>query len=118
MSGAATRFGVTPSRLRFGEEPKQEGTWAGRRLLLLDDEPAFELSFWCGTCAFLFRRLDGANQTVAVEQLQARLTEGIGLEPDIIATFAKLLPEDESLPLLLSVTPRLSLPMRAGDYFA
>jgi hypothetical protein len=118
MSGAATRLGVTPSRLRFGEEPKQEGTWAGRRLLLLDDEPAFELSFWCGTCAFLFRRLDGANQTVSVEQLQDRLTVGIGLEPDIIATFAELLPEDEYLPLLLSVTPRLSLPMRAGDYFA
>jgi hypothetical protein len=118
MSGAATRLGVTPSRLRFGEEAKQEGTWAGRRLLWLDDEPAFELSFWCGTCAFLFRRLEGANQTVSVEQLQDRLTDGIGIEPDIIATFSELLPEDDYLPLLLSVTPRLILPMRAGDYFA
>jgi hypothetical protein len=45
------------SRLRFGEEPKPPEAWAGRRLLWLDDRPAFELTLWCGTCPFIFRRL-------------------------------------------------------------
>lgn len=62
--------------------------------------------------------MSGANQTVSIGELRERLTDGIGLEPDIIAAFSQLLPEDDYVPLLLSVPPRLTLPMRAGDYFA
>lgn len=54
-------LGTDHPRLVFGKDAKAEGTWAGRRVLLLDDRPAFELSYWCGTCPFLFRRLEGAN---------------------------------------------------------
>jgi hypothetical protein len=59
------RGDASSARLAFAEADKPEGTWAGRRLLVLDDKPAFELSFWCGTCPFLFERLEGAHETLS-----------------------------------------------------
>lgn len=118
-AGRVVRLGVPDSRLRFGEEPKAPGAWAGRRVLSLDERPAFELSFWCGTCQFLFRRLEGANDTLSLDDLQMRLSDGLrGLDDEVIAAFAQLLPEDEYLPLLLTVVPRLTMPSGPGDYFA
>jgi hypothetical protein len=113
------RLGVPDSRLRFGEEPKESGAWAGRRVLSLDERPAFELSFWCGTCQFLFRRLEGANDTLSLDGLQMRLSDGLrGFDDEVIGAFAQLLPEDDYLPLLLTVVPRLTMPSSPGDYFA
>jgi hypothetical protein len=39
-------------------------------------EAGFELSWWCGTCQFLFRGLDGANDTLSIPELRQRLTTG------------------------------------------
>ena len=47
--GQVQTLGSPKPRLAFGEEPKAAGTWAGRRLLSLDEKPAYELSSWCGT---------------------------------------------------------------------
>ena len=74
-AGAVQTLGGRKPRLVFGEEPKAAGEWAGRRVLSLDEKPAFELSFWCGTCQFLFKRLEGANQTLSLGGLQQRLTD-------------------------------------------
>ncbi len=107
------------ARLRFGEEAKAEGAWAGRRLLLLDEKPAFELSFWCGTCPFLFKRLSGSNDTVSLAEMENRLAEGIDdLDDEVIDRFASLLPAGDYAPLLLQVQPRLIRPVEPGDYFA
>jgi hypothetical protein len=93
-------------------------------VLVLDDEPAFERSFWCGTCPFLFRRLKGARQTLSLEpqsweDLRERLARRL-TEPDgaVVEAFAALLPEDDYLPLLLQVEPRLVVPGQDGDYFS
>jgi hypothetical protein len=105
-SSGMQRFGVDPARaaLRFGEEPKAKGTWAGRRLLWLGDEPAFELTYWCGTCPITFERLKGANGTLSVPELEYRLSEGLNdVDPDVLAIFVDLLPADTYLPMLLSV---------------
>jgi len=119
-SGPVTSLGVPQGfRLRFGEEPKPPGAWAGRRLLWLDDRPAFELTLWCGTCPFIFRRLDGANGTVSLPELEQRLADGIdGIDEDLVAAFAELLPQGQYLPMLLNVQPRLVYPVKPGDYFA
>jgi hypothetical protein len=117
--GEPSRLGAQASRLRFGEDAKQEGSWAGRRLLWLDDEPAFELSYWCGTCPFLFQRLSGSNETVSIAKLERELAEGLdGLDASIIRAFSQLLPEGEYVPLLLAVQPRLVQPLEPGDYFS
>jgi hypothetical protein len=117
LSASAPRtLGVAEGeRLRFGQEPKQ----TGRRLLLLDERPAFELSFWCGTCQFLFKRLEGANQTTSLEDLGERLADGLdGLDEPTVERFAELLPEGSYVPMLLQIEPRLVHPAEDDDYFA
>lgn len=121
LSASAPRtLGVAEgARVRFGEEPKQEGTFAGRRLLFLDERPAFELSFWCGTCQFLFKRLEGANQTASLEDVGQRLADGLdGIDEEIVDRFAELLPQGMYVPMLLQIEPRLVLPSDNDDYFA
>src|SRR3954468_23804919 len=89
------------ARLRFGEEEKAEGAWAGRRLLFLDEKPAFELSFWCATCQFLFQREPGANETLSLQELESRLADGVdGFDDEVVGAFGGLLTDGEYLPLL------------------
>ena len=119
-SAPARTLGVeSGARVRFGEEEKAEGAYAGRRVLFLDDKAAFELSFWCGTCQFLFKRQYGANETVSLADMEERLADGIAaLDEDVISTFGSLLPAGEYLPLLVRVEPRLVRPVQPGDYFS
>jgi hypothetical protein len=119
-SAAARVLGVEmEARVRFGEEDKAEGAWSGRRLLFLDEKPAFELSFWCGTCQFLFKRQYGAKETLSLAETEDRLAEGVDdLDDEVVSRFASLLPAGEYLPLLLRVEPRLVRPVEPGDYFA
>jgi hypothetical protein len=107
------------ARLHFGEAPKPKGAWAGKRLLWLDGRGAFELSLWCGTCPFLFERLDGANGTLSIAALEERLAQGMAaIEPAIVERFAQLLDPGSYIPMLLEIEPRLVWPSAAGDYFA
>ncbi len=109
----------TDTWLRFGEEAKAPGAWSGRRLLFAADKPAFELSFWCGTCQFMFRRLEGATEGGSLEAMQERLTAGLDdLDDDVIQQFASVLPRGDYVPLLLEVLPRLVAPAQSDDYFA
>lgn len=104
--------------LRFGEAPKG-GALAGRRLLWVGGEAAFELTFWCGSCPVLFQRLEGATRTLSVAGMEDRLGGGLdGVDPDVLAAFAGLLPAGAYLPMLLRVTPRLVTPASEHDYFA
>ncbi|MFE1770159.1 hypothetical protein [Streptomyces sp. NPDC059008] len=108
------------ARLRFETERQEIGGGPRRRLLMVDDEPAFELSFYCGTCPLLFRRLETAREKLSLESVQERLTGALD-DPDdagVIEAFGALLPEGEYLPLLLDVEPRLVVPGKEGDYFS
>lgn len=76
------RFGA---RVRFSEQRWERRLW-------LDDRPTFDVT-WCGTCPFLFERLDGPATTLSLPELQDRLAEGLdGLDRDVITAFARLLP--------------------------
>ncbi|WP_254875639.1 hypothetical protein [Streptomyces sp. CAI 127] len=111
---------ASEARLHFETELQEIGGGPRRRLLMVDDEPAFELSFYCGTCPLLFRRLEGAREKLSLESVQERLTGALD-DPDgggVIDAFGALLPEGEYLPLLLSVEPRLAIPGQEGDYFS
>ncbi|MFE7332952.1 hypothetical protein ACFU8W_50825 [Streptomyces sp. NPDC057565] len=111
---------ASEARLHFETELQEIGGGPRRRLLMVDDEPAFELSFYCGTCPLLFRRLAGAREKLSLESVQERLTGALD-DPDdggVIEAFGALLPEGEYLPLLLSVEPRLVVPGQEGDYFS
>ena len=116
------RLGVDESRarLRFGEGPKPAGSWVGRRLIWIDgsDQPAFELSYWCGTCPFLFQRLDGVAGTLSIAALTEKLANGLDhIDPAVVDAFAELLPAGVYLPMLLRISPTLVHPGGEHDYF-
>lgn len=95
-------------RVRFsGTSPGNYPT----RTLIVDEEPAFELSHWCGTCQFLFKRLDGSTATLG-QDCGGDDTEAL------IARYGALLPAAEYEPMRLEVVPRLVMPAGPGDYFA
>jgi len=105
--------------VRFGEQAKPEGAWAGRRLMWLGQDAAFELSFWCGTCQLLFKRLEGANETLSLPDVEQRLAGGLDRIDDVVVgQFAGLLSEDVYIPMLLEVRPELVTPGHSGDYFS
>ena len=105
--------------LRFGREHAPEDSWPGRRLMFLREAPAFELSHFCGTCQVLFKRLDGANETLSQVEVEPQLTAGLSHVDDaVVETFGGLLPAGRYVPMLLSIQPRLILPARPGDYFS
>ncbi|HXL88413.1 MAG TPA: hypothetical protein VN969_05420 [Streptosporangiaceae bacterium] len=116
--GGPVRLGSPDAPLRFAEKDRP-GTWRGNRYLMLDGQDAFELSFWCGTCPFLFERQTGASRTLSPEQLTARLGAGLsGVDADVVAAAGALIPEGEYLPLLTTIRPRLVLPGDRDDYFS
>ena len=117
-AGRPMTLGGDRPRVIFGEGPKAAGAWAGSRVLLLDDEPAFELSYWCGTCQLLFERLEGADDTLSIDALQQRLVAGPeDVDRRIVERFGALLGKGKYLPLLLTIEPLLVLPAHPGDYF-
>jgi len=113
------RFGVPDERapLRFG--PADPETPFSDRSLFMAGEPAFELSYWCGTCPFLFERKGGANGTLSAEvELSQDLERPLSvIDHRILVPFASLVPEGEFLPLLLEVEPILVEPHDDSDYF-
>jgi hypothetical protein len=105
--------------LRFGDEPNTSGKRPGSRRLWLHGQPAFELSFWCGTCPVTFERLHGAAGTLSVTDMDSTLRRGLDdVDPSVLNAFGELLPAGAYLPMLLRVTPRLVTPAGPGDYFA
>jgi hypothetical protein len=67
----------------------------------------------------LFRRLEGANETLSLEATQQRLNDGLhDIDSEVIAEFGDHLAEGPYLPMLLEVQPELPRPADRADYFA
>lgn len=116
---ARRRLGVPAEQARLHIGPADSSSRDSRRCLLLEGKPAFELSFWCGTCPFLFERKEGASNKLSdgrepLNQLEQHLD---GVDERIFETFSPLLPEGQYLPLLLEVQPELVAPHDKRDYF-
>lgn len=86
---------------------------------VVDGKPAFVLFLRCGTCQFLFQRLEGADQTLSLEGMQASLAGRVcDLDDGILHAFGSLPPEGIYLPSLFLVEPRSVTPGQEGDYFS
>jgi hypothetical protein len=116
------RLGTESSQpvLQFREADKADGAWMGTRLLTVGDSPAFELSYWCGTCRFLFERLDSVSQPIVRSRdFDKQLANGLSHVDDaIVQEFSSLLPSSEYLPMLLEMSPTLVNPAASDDYFS
>ncbi|NMD57668.1 MULTISPECIES: hypothetical protein [Tsukamurella] len=112
------RLGVPHDEATLRIGPIDPESPMSTRHLFIEGSPSFELSFWCGTCPFLFeRKTIGYNISDGREPLE-RLERGLDVvDDDVVTTFARLLPEGEYLPLLVEVTPELVAPYDDRDYF-
>lgn len=113
------KLGSPDSALSFST-PQHDGSWAGvPRRLRLDNDDAFDLAFWCGTCAFVFERLEGSSRTLSSEELQSTLNSGLEtINDDILDAASLLVPEATYLPTLLKARPRAVTPSGIDDYFS
>ena len=96
------------------------GSWpTWDRYLTVDGKNAYHLGNICGTCAFLFERLEGANGTVDVGALTARLEAGVtSLDDDLLDALALLMPVSAYRVALLRMVPQNVAPGSGRDYFA
>lgn len=98
---------------RYGEPGRDFG-----RHLTLDGRRAYLLTTRCDTCPFLFERSEGANQSVDVAEFAETLRAGIGaLDPSVVETAARAMPDGRYRVALLDATPMLVWPGDGHDYF-
>ncbi|WP_165188128.1 hypothetical protein [Caulobacter soli] len=89
------------------------------RFLTVDGKKAYHLGNICGTCAFLFERLEGANATVDVADLSNKLAAGVSSLPnDLVDALSLLVPVGDYRVALLRLRPRLVSLGGGDDYFA
>jgi len=80
--------------------------------------PAFEQTYFCGTCPLLFQRRSGADGYMPPDRLRDQLAAGLDdLEPDIVRAFLSLLAPGSYLPILLETAAELVTPGGEGDYY-
>jgi len=114
---STVRSSSVESRIAFATEGG--GSWpAWDRFITLDGKKAYRIGNICGTCAFFFERLGGANDKVSPPELSQRLRTGISeLEDDLLRTVTAALPAGDYNALLLKCVPKRVLPSEPGDYF-
>ncbi|WP_420471439.1 hypothetical protein [Brevundimonas sp. FT23042] len=96
------------------------GSWPEwDRYLTVNGQQAYHLGNVCGTCAFLFQRLAGANAGIRVGKLTSILEQGVtSLSPELIDTLAQLMPNAEYRVALLRILPQQVQLGGPLDYFA
>jgi hypothetical protein len=88
------------------------------RFITLDGRRAHHVGNICGTCPFLFERLEGANEKVSPTELSNTLRNGIkSIDQRVIDVAMEILPTGAYKVLLLSCVPRFISPSGKGDYF-
>ena len=116
---AATGATSTASEPRIGFETQGGGQWTEwDRYITLDGKRAFHIGNICGTCAFIFERLEAANDKVSPKELSDRLRQGLTqIDDDVVRTATSVLSAGSYHALLVKCVPRLVFPSQTGDYF-
>lgn len=109
---------TTNAPVQFEHDGRAEGLFT--RYLTLRGERLYRLSFSCGTCAFLFERLGGFDQSSChVAELDALLKRGVTcVDSALLKTMAPLIPAGAYRVVISAITPRLVAPCAADDYFS
>lgn len=111
---------VTESRSPVAFATTGGGHWkVWDRFLTINGVHAYHIGNICGTCAFFFERLDGANTVINVGELTDALSEGLtALDPSVVDALTQLAPNAEYVIALLRVRPKSVQSDGGADYFA
>jgi len=112
------RTGCSTSRISF--ETQGGGAWSvWDRYLAVDGKRAYHLGNICQTCAFLFKRLDGANTSIEVESASEALRIGVDeISNLVVRQIGEQLPEGEYIACLAETDLELVAPGGNRDFFA
>lgn len=104
------------------------------RYLSIDGEEAFYMGKKCGSCNFIFRRLDGAQVlgnywwyngsssdaiSTFTQEMISKLNTGLTtLDPQFVEDLKVMMPKGNYKVVLTQATPKLVSPCLSGDYFA
>ncbi len=89
------------------------------RYLTVNGKQAYYLGNVCGTCSFLFERMEGAEAGIDVGELTTQLAVGLDCLPEeVVDTLAQLLPPSGYIVALLKLKPQLVQLHGDSDYFA
>jgi hypothetical protein len=89
------------------------------RILVVDDQPAFQISMPCGTCGYLLKRRTTEVGPISIESVRRRLADGLRTtDAGVVEAFGALLPRGEYRVSLLRIRPTLVRPGDADDYFS
>ena len=88
------------------------------RFITVDGKRVHHLGNVCGTCPFVFQRLEGPHDRVSPHDLTNLLRTGVSkLEQRVTQRVMEILPVGEYKILLLSCVPQYIVPSTRGDYF-
>ena len=116
---------VTTRNIALSQSPLEfftsgAGDWEiWDRFLTVNGKQAYHLGNVCGTCRFLFERMEGANTGIEVDELTALLAAGLNnLSEEVVEKLAQLLPASNYIVALLRLKPQLVQLGGESDYFA
>ena len=109
--------GCGDSRVSF--ETEGGGAWpVWDRYLAIDGKRAYHLGNICQTCAFLFKRLEGANTSVEAQNTADELRSGVcHLSDPVIDRIGKTLPEDNYIAYLADIDLSIVRPGEHDDFY-
>jgi hypothetical protein len=111
---------VTESRSIIGFETTGNAAWpAWDRFITLQGQKAYHIGNICGTCAFFFERMEGANHDINVESLREDLNAGLSdLNCGVVDDIKAILPNGNYIAVFSEIHPNLCVPGDKRDYFS
>ena len=89
------------------------------RFLTIDGKPAYHIGNVCGTCSFLFERLEGANQSVSPSEVSENLRQGLqNIDNPLLDKIKLILPNGDYVVSLFEVNPSKVSLGSDSDYFS
>jgi hypothetical protein len=96
-----------------------EGLVGWDRFLTFEGREAFHIGNVCDTCAFFFKRVEGATVDLHVENISERLSDGLtSLDTETVETLVQIMPKSHYIVGLFKLKPQPVSPRERGDYFS
>jgi hypothetical protein len=114
-----SRITITNSSSIIGFEKSGGGSWlVWDRYLTIENKRAYHIGNVCGTCAFFFERLEGANRSISAAAIAERLNTGTDIaDPAFTNILSQILPTGTYYVHFPTVLPHLIAPGHPDDYF-